>query len=68
MESRDWTLAAILIGGLVLIGALANWALSRVDHDELEALEQIELPDLEVAQRFGAPNGGGVIVSVAFGS
>ena len=66
MEERDWQLAGTLLAALLLLALVGHGWLRRVDVDELSDLEPLELPEVEVGQRFGAPAGGGVLVEIQY--
>lgn len=66
MEARDWKLAGLLLAAVLFLAVVGMWSLRRLDVDELSELEQRELPEVEVGQRFGAPCGGGVLVEVQY--
>ena len=64
LEREDLVLAGAF-GLFILAGATVGAWLARRSHtDEAQAVTQIYLPEVEVAQRFGAPCGGGVMASI----
>jgi hypothetical protein len=66
LEGREWTLALALLLGATGLGLVIHWLLLKLDKDELSALEQLELPEVEVGQRFGAPGGGGLMAELSY--
>lgn len=60
-------LLASAFGASLAVGGLVAWLLSRrMRRHEIAQAVQHTFPDVEVGQRFGAPNGGGVVVEVSF--
>lgn len=66
LDHSDWLLAAAF-GACLAVGGLVAWILSRwLKRYEKEKAVEHTFPDVEVGQRFGAPNGGGVVVEMSF--
>ncbi|MCB1210925.1 MAG: hypothetical protein KDK97_16500 [Verrucomicrobiales bacterium] len=61
LQRREWMLAAVLLGLLVCGAIIARILSARRAKREAYASEVFYFPDVEVAIRFGAPFGGGVI-------
>jgi hypothetical protein len=66
LVKKEWLLAAALTAAMALFSLLGYALLRRLEVDEFADLEELELPDVEVAQRFGAPCGGGVIAEISY--
>jgi len=64
---RPEVMLAAAFGGCLLAGGLIAWLLTRwLRRYETEQAVQHVFPDVDVGQRFGAPNGGGVVVEMSF--
>lgn len=66
MDHSDQLLAGAFAGCLA-VGGLAAWLLTRwLRRYEKEQAVEHTFPDVDVGQRFGAPNGGGVVVEISY--
>lgn len=67
LMSRQDLIIAGVFGIALVLGASLIWLVVRLLRSREATLsKQHHFPDVEVGQRFGAPNGGGVIVEISY--
>ena len=66
MSRQDLVIAAVFGIALVFGTGLIWLVVRQLRSREATLAKQHHLPDVDVGQRFGAPNGGGVLVEIGY--